>query len=625
MRKLILLLILLSFGSLLMAAVEWNQYYFCFELTNRAQLSSISEIVSIDAIKGNWVYAYANDDEWQRFSELGLNTRLLPNPSDGFDPPMATSASALRNWDSYPTYDAYVAMMYSFATAYPNLCQIIDAGTTVAGRKILFAKISDNVAVHEAEPEVMYTATIHGDESTGYILMLRLIDTLLSQYGSNPRITNLVNGMEIWINPLANPDGTYYGGNNTLSGARRNNANGYDLNRNFPSPTGTQYSGQPRQTETTIMMNLAMSHRFALSANFHGGVEVINYPWDFITTLHPDNNWYSQISRNYATSAQTNSPAGYMTYLNNGITNGAAWYVITGGRQDWMNYTAKAREVTIELSNVKLLPVSELNNHWNYNYDALLGYLENAQYGIHGIVTDPMGNSLDATITVLGIDNDYSKIRSDEVHGDFYRYLSPGIYTLTISAAGFPDRSIENVVVNANQKTELNIIMGEIPYSQELLLNQGWNMVSFHVQKPDMSPAALLSALGTNLIQIKDSSKSYCPAMANHFNTLGQIDISNAYLIKVNQSTFLSIPGTRINPTLYPITLNSGWNLVPYLPAASASVPVALASIIDHVLEVRDAQNQWLADSRPLLGDMQAGKGYWVLVNEACTLVYPNN
>jgi murein tripeptide amidase MpaA len=45
-----------------------------------------------------------------------------------------------------------------------------------------------------------------------------------------------VNSAELWINPNANPDGTYYGGNSTVASARRYNNNGYDLNRNFPIP-----------------------------------------------------------------------------------------------------------------------------------------------------------------------------------------------------------------------------------------------------------------------------------------------------------------------------------------------------------------------------------------------------
>ncbi|MCK7536337.1 MAG: hypothetical protein MZV63_37830 [Marinilabiliales bacterium] len=85
------------------------------------------------------------------------------------------------------------------------------------------------------EPEVFYTSTIHGDETAGFILMLRLADYLLKNYNTDSRVKDLVDNLEIWINPLANPDGTYRSGNYIISPVRFN-ANGYDLNRNFPDP-----------------------------------------------------------------------------------------------------------------------------------------------------------------------------------------------------------------------------------------------------------------------------------------------------------------------------------------------------------------------------------------------------
>src|SRR5690606_23026121 len=116
------------------------------------------------------------------------------------------------------------------------------------------------------------------DELTGYVLMLRLIDSLLATYGTDARITQLVNNAEIWINPLANPDGTFRSGNNTVSGATRYNYNNYDLNRNFPDPILGVNPNQ--QIETTRFRNIAETNNFALVANFHGGTEVVNYPWD---------------------------------------------------------------------------------------------------------------------------------------------------------------------------------------------------------------------------------------------------------------------------------------------------------------------------------------------------------
>jgi hypothetical protein len=619
--KLVILALLLL--ALPLLAEGWTQYYFRFELVDKAELNRLTNIISIDNVRGNWVYAYANDREWDEFNRLGYRAQILPNPGDIIDPVMSSTPAQLREWDSYPTYDAYVAMMQSFASTYPNLCQLVDAGTTVNGRKILFVKISDNISVREAEPQVMYTSTIHGDETTGYILMLRLIDTLLDRYGSDPRITNLVDNLEIWINPNANPDGTYYGGNSSVSGARRYNYNGYDLNRNFPDPNGNQYSGQPRQTETTLMMNLANANQFALSANFHGGAEVVNYPWDYTYALHPDNSWWVSTSLAYAQSVQAYGPAGYFTSVSaNGITNGAAWYVITGGRQDWMCYTARGREATIEISNTKNPAASTLPSYWNYNYDAFLTYLETALRGIHGTVTDPYGNPLDATVTVVGHDNSYSVIATHPTHGDFYRYLSPGTYTLLVEATGYPSATISNVVVAANQSTPLTVVLGDLPHQQEISLQSGWNLISLNVVPASYGTDSVFGSLAT-LRQVKGATQSYSPQMDDWFNTLSALEPGQGYWVKVDTPEVLTVVGNLVTAANHPVSLTAGWNLVSYLPETSLSPSAALASILGQVLEVRNLNASWTPSSGGTLSTMEPGKGYWINVSAPCTLIYP--
>ena len=69
-------------------------------------------------------------------------------------------------WDKYPTYDEYLAMMSKYETDYPELCKVVEFGTSVEGRKLLVAKISDNVGEDEKEPGFLYLSTIHGNEVT---------------------------------------------------------------------------------------------------------------------------------------------------------------------------------------------------------------------------------------------------------------------------------------------------------------------------------------------------------------------------------------------------------------------------------------------------------------------------
>ena len=463
-KKAILILAALVLLSTTLPAYS-TEYYFKFTVESREELGKLTKIVSIDNVKDNIVFAYANDEQMDEFVQLGYEYVILPHPGTLIDPVMSSDRQDLLDWDSYPTYEAYVSMMYQFETDYPNLCRVENIGYSVQGREILFARISDNVDVEENEPEVMYTATMHGNETTGYILMLRLIDSLLSAYGVDPRVTNMVNNMEIWINPLANPDGTYITGNSSVSGAQRYNANGVDLNRNFPDPQDGQHpDGYPWQSETIAMMNLADSHTFVISANYHGGAEVVNYPWDTWVQRHADDAWYQDICHKYADTVHAYSPSTYMDGFDDGITNGWDWYEVNGGRQDFMNYWHGCREITIELSNTKLLPASQLPAHWGYNRISFLDYLENALYGIKGIVTDSAtGLPVGATISVLNHDVDSSEVYADPDIGDYHRMIEAGIYDLQFSAIGYYSKMIKNIAVSDGSVTIVDVQLQALP------------------------------------------------------------------------------------------------------------------------------------------------------------------
>ena len=460
MKKIVLFVIFIIIVTQLFSAS--SETYFKFSITSKKELSKLTRIISIDNVKGNEVFAYANEKEFSEFKTLGYTFEILPNPSIIANVQMADSKEQMRDWDYYPTYETYVDMMYQFEEDYPDLCIVQNIGNSVEGREIIFAKISDNVNLAEDEPEFMYTATMHGDELVGYILMLRLIDYILTNYTIDPRVANLVNNAEIWINPLANPDGTYAGGNSNVNGATRYNANYVDLNRNYPDPQdGSHPDGNSWQPETTAMMDLANAHNFVLSSNLHSGAEVVNYPWDTWSQLAADDDWWQEVSHTYADAVHNNAPSNYMDGFDNGITNGYDWYTINGGRQDYMNYFQGCREMTLELSNEKMLPASQLNAHWNYNQEAFLLYMEECLYGIRGIVTNESGQPLDATITIIDHDFDNSEVFTDSEIGDFHRMIAPGTYDISVSSYSYISEMITNINVSDGNITSVNVVLGQ--------------------------------------------------------------------------------------------------------------------------------------------------------------------
>lgn len=448
-----------------------GERYFSFTKVSDSELSKLAQIISIERAVGDSVIANASFEEFKVFLSFGIDYTFLPHPAD-LTQDIALEYDEIENvndWDFYPTYGAYVSMMNDFETNYPAICTIYNIGTLPSGRQLLTARISKNVGEPSEKPRFLYTATIHGDEVTGYVHSLQLIDYLLSNYGNNDRVTRLVDSVDIWINPNANPDGTYYGGNNTISGARRRNANNVDLNRNYPDPAaGPNPDGNAWQPETVFFMEFAEQFKFNISANMHGGAEVCNYPWDTWAHLSADNNWWVYAMREYADTVHAYSPPPYFRGFNAGITNGYAWYSITGGRQDYMNYFHNCREFTLELTNAKIPPAAQLPNFWNYNYRSYLNYIEQSLYGIRGIVSNAVtGAAVEAKVEIIGHDIDNSFVYSAAESGNYHRYLATGTYSLTFSAPCYESVTISNVSVSNRTTTWLDVEMTALPLLAE--------------------------------------------------------------------------------------------------------------------------------------------------------------
>ena len=161
-------------------------------------------------------------------------------------------------------------------------------GESVQNRKMWAMEISDNPGIHEpGEPEMKYIGNVHGNEVVGREILLQLVKHLCESYGKNDKITELVDKTRIHILPSMNPDGY------ELARARKKslspdvtedvigrlNANGVDLNRNFPDQffDSGELNAEP---ESMAIMDWLKQYPFSLSASFHSGALVVTYPFD---------------------------------------------------------------------------------------------------------------------------------------------------------------------------------------------------------------------------------------------------------------------------------------------------------------------------------------------------------
>ena len=360
------------------------------------------------------------------------------------------------------SHSVLLSRLDSYAAAYPHLARLYTLSrTSVQQRQLPVMEISDNVGVHEpGEPEVKYIGNMHGNEVVGREVLLHFIDYLLTQYGVDERVTDLVNNTRIHIMPTMNPDGYEMSGEGDCSGLRgRYNANNVDLNRNFPDRLDRGHT--TREPETLAIMEWLEEYPFVLSANFHGGALVANYPYDNSRdgaadyTATQDDDVFRSLALAYSRSHPT-MHIQRVSGFPNGITNGADWYSIDGGMQDYNYLQTSCFEILVEQGFCKYPFYMELKTFWEENLDSLLSLLERAHIGVKGFVRDVNGNAVSrARVDVLGRDRQVYTA----VDGDYWRLLVPGTYGLRVSAPGFAESQRRNVRVTAGSITLVNFIL----------------------------------------------------------------------------------------------------------------------------------------------------------------------
>lgn len=329
---------------------------------------------------------------------------------------------------------------------YPAITWVYEIGNSVNGQPLKVIVISDNPRDHEpGEPEFKYVGNMHGNEVTGRETLIHLIYHLCENYGSVERITSLVDNTRIHILISMNPDGYDHarvGDRDGIIG--RANTHHADLNRNFPDQF--QRSQPHREAETLAVMDWIAKYPFVLSANFHNGALVANYPYDntkdgySIYNKCPDDDIFRQLALAYSEAHSTmhlgKRCPGDRYGFKNGITNGAQWYSVDGGMQDFNYLNSNCFEITIEQGCFKYPYENRLEGIWKANKEAMLVYMEEVHKGVKGFVVNSDGAAIEnATINVLGRNH---AIRS-VADGDFWRLLVPGDYTLSVSAPGYND------------------------------------------------------------------------------------------------------------------------------------------------------------------------------------------
>ncbi|GMT03216.1 hypothetical protein PENTCL1PPCAC_25390 [Pristionchus entomophagus] len=323
---------------------------------------------------------------------------------------------------------------------------------------------------------------MHGNEVSGRVFLVYLAETLLKNYDTNPYIRKMLDTTRIHLMPSMNPDGYERAIEGDDSGVRgRGNAVGQDLNRNFPPrfPEMVSRENSKTQPETAAVMRWTKSIPFVLSANLHGGTAIVNYPFDDapVNRLRirrnyspaPDNELFVRLAYSYARAHKRMWKPGPRC-LNpqlelsgdpqSGIVNGAEWYIVSGGMQDWNYVHTNCMELTVEINCVKFPPKSRLKMLWDENKYALLHYITQIHNAIHGLVYDAATRAPIIGATV-GIDST-SKIVSSFDHGEYWRLANIGNYTVTVDHPDYLSVTKEVEITRDRRSAQLDFALTRV-------------------------------------------------------------------------------------------------------------------------------------------------------------------
>ncbi len=461
-----------------------------------------------------------SENQLARVRQMGLEPVVLERARP-FGEIMAERAAANpENPVAYERYDDIVTWMQSVAAANPTIAEVVDLsamlGTpqTFEGRSIYAMRISDNVQTNEDEPSMLLVSCHHAREIVTPVLAMDAITRLTDGYGSVPRVTAAVDNNEIWIIPVANPDGYEYvwTGNNLWRKNRRDNGGsfGVDLNRNYPtgwsascggstSPSSQTYRGTApaSEPETQTLMQLSLDRRFAKVLDYHSfGRETL---YGYSCSSHPFTSFY-------ASEAQIQSQAsGYGGQTRPPSAEGEhyQWQFAMLGSQSFLTEAHTEFQPSFASAQQEALTV----------WPGVLHMLE-TPVSVTGTVTDAgTGLPVEASVTLVGVN--FTNGESNTSGGPLGRYqwiLPAGSHTIEFAASGYQTQQIPVSVTSSSQQ-RLDIQL--MPEALLLSLVSGPSGLVEPGVAPtvevDISAASQQVVSGTERVFYRDAGGSFSP------------------------------------------------------------------------------------------------------------------
>ena len=342
----------------------------------------------------------------------GTTTQAPPLDFSDFAPTVSEFSAPLSNSE-------LITLLESTQQKCPDITRVFTLGSSYNGNDLKAIEFSTNAGVSDpSKARIGLLANMHGNEASGRSILSWFIEYFCENKDSSSHIQNFLTNAQIIIVPTLNPDGfeirtgSAYDTNAnkwsfwTLGRQACNVADGCsstnDMNRDFDDVTGAFHddnsiafdktkidqkleensvltSNYGKTSESEIIKNFFDNIPLDFAFNYHDGTQVISYALDKsvrgtnVDTPGPDDKLYRQMSLAYANEWPSWCDS---SWSEKKITNGADWYSIAGGMQDYHYLKYGTMHVTIEVSCMKFLQPSSIGAMVRNNAKGLFVFID---------------------------------------------------------------------------------------------------------------------------------------------------------------------------------------------------------------------------------------------------------
>jgi hypothetical protein len=180
------------------------------------------------------------------------------------------------NWKrdgGYHDFDSVQSELKTMVSTYPQLASLENYGNSNEGRPLTALRLT--AWNGDPKPELMITAATHGNEPAPVEILMAVIEQLVKGYGSDARLTKMLDKHVLYFIPVVSPDGYV---------ANTRYTNGVDPNRDYPYPDDPSHQSVASDANETVWF---AKHNIVGSLDFHSNLSVVMYPWAYTDEAPP--------------------------------------------------------------------------------------------------------------------------------------------------------------------------------------------------------------------------------------------------------------------------------------------------------------------------------------------------